>query len=300
MNTKKSRKSLIQENYIACLIVGIMALFCLFPFWVALINSFGDEVDITINGFAVFPRSFSLESYKYLINNKGNMLLRAFGISFIVVVIGTVYTLVITVTYAYAIAQDRNTFPFANVLSFFAWFTTVFSGGIIPWYILTTQYYGLSNNIFALFVPSGLNVFNMYVIRNSFKAVPKELTEAAKIDGASNLKIFLRIALPLSRVGIVTITLFTALQYWNDFHLSLYLITKSSLYPVQKMLYSMMANITFLLAGSESTATMDHVTLPTNTAKMVMTVLTIIPVAIVFPFAQKYFVKGITVGAVKQ
>lgn len=295
----KKKSGLNKESYVACLIIGVTALLCLFPFWVALVNSFASETSVTLNGYSVIPKEFSLDGYKYLWENKGVMLLRAFGISFLVVTVGTVYTLFVTVCFAYAISQDKKDFPLANALSFFAWFTTVFSGGVIPWYILCTRYYGLYNNVFALFIPSALSVFNMFVIRNSFKAVPRDLIEAAKIDGASNLRIFTSIAIPLAKVGLVTIGLFTALGYWNDFHLSLYLITKSELYPVQKLLHSMMANIAFLVSGSVDSSELSHVVLPTNTAKMVMTVLTALPVVLVFPFAQRYFVKGITVGAVK-
>ena len=129
--------------------------------------------------------------------------------------------------------------------------------------------------------------------------LPKDLIEAARIAGASNLRIFLSIGLPLAKVGLVTIGLFTLLGYWNDFQLSLYQVNNSELFPVQKMLYTMMANISFLVSGSVDTSVLSHAVLPTNTAIMVMTVLTVLPVAFVFPLAQKYFVKGITVGAVK-
>lgn len=295
----KHRKSLNRESYGSCIFIGDAAFLCFFPLWVVLVNSFASETYVTLNGFSVIPETFTLDSYKYVIDNKKMMLLRAFGVSSITVVAGTLYTLFVTVCYAYTIAQDRRTVPYANALSFFAWFATVFSGGVIPWYILTTQYYGLKNNLFALFIPYGMNVFNMFIVRNSFKAVPKELIESATLDGASDLRVFISIALPLAKVSIVTVTLFTALTYWNDFFLSLYLITDSKLFPVQKILYSMMANITFLLSGSEATSALSNMKLPANTARMVMTVLTVIPIAFVFPFVQKYFVKGITVGAVK-
>ena len=294
------RKSkLHRENYYAIALVGFMALLCAFPFWVALVNSFASEAGVNANGFVIFPKEITLSSYEYMVNQKGFMLVRAFGVSFLVVTLGTIYTMFITTCYAYAVAQDKKTFRFANALSFFAWFTTIFSGGIIPWYILTTQYYHLRNNIFALFVPSALSVFNMFVIRNSFRAVPRELIEAATIDGASHLRIFTKISIPLAKVGMVTIGLFTALGYWNDFSLSLYLITRSELYPVQKMLYAMMCSISFLTAGGVDASVVGNVELPNNTAKMVLTVLTVLPVVITFPFAQRYFVKGITVGAVK-
>ena len=256
-----------KECHVARLIVGFTALLCLFPFWIAFVNSFATESDITLKGYSIIPRAITLDAYKYMIDNKGIMLVRSFGVSFMVLIIGTLFTLSVTICYAYAISQKREDFRFANALSFFAWFTTIFSGGVIPWYILTTRYYGLYNNIWALFIPSSLNVFNMFVIRNSFKAIPVDLVDAAKTDGASNLKIFLAIAIPLAKVGIITIGLFTALGYWNDFYLSLYLITKSELYPVQKMLYSIMSNITFLTAGTISSSALAHVTLPTNNRK---------------------------------
>ena len=243
------KSALNKESYASCLIVGIMALLCLFPFWVAVVNSFASENSVTLSGYSIIPKELSLDGYKYLLNNKGIMLLRSFGISFLIVIVGTAYTMFVTVCFAYAISQDRKDFPPANVLSFFSWFTTVFSGGVIPWYILCTRYYGLYNNLWALFIPSALNVFNMFVIRNSFKAIPKDLIEAARIDGASNLRIFLSIGLPLAKVGLVTIGLFTLLGYWNDFQLSLYLVNNSELFPVQKMLYTMMANISFLVSG---------------------------------------------------
>lgn len=295
----KHRTSLNRESYGSCILIGFAALLCFFPFWVVVVNSFASETYVTLNGFSVIPKTFTLDSFKYVLNNKKMMLLRAFGVSTITVIAGTVYTMIVTTCYAYTIAQDRKTVSYANVLSFFAWFATVFSGGVIPWYILTTQYYGLKNNLFALFIPYGMNVFNMFIVRNSFKAIPKELIESAKLDGASDLRVFFSIALPLAKVSVVTVILFTALNYWNDFFLSLYLITDSTLFPVQKILYSMMANITFLLSGSESTSAMANIELPANTARMVMTVLTVSPIAFVFPFVQKYFVKGITVGAVK-
>lgn len=293
------KKGLNRESYVSCVLVGIAAFLCILPFWIILVNSFGSEQDIGLHGFSVLPRTFTLENYKYMVDNKGSMLLRAFGVTTIMLVLGTLYTLTNVVCFAYAIAQDKKVFPLANILSFFAWFTTVFSGGVIPWYILTTQYYGLKNNLWALFIPSGLNVFHVFIMKSNFKSMPKELTESAKIDGASNLRIFLAIALPLSKVGLVTVALFTTLGYWNDFYLSLYLITKTELYPVQKLLYGMMSNITQLLSGTISTDALDHITLPMNTARMVMTVLTTLPVMFVFPLVQKYFVKGITIGAVK-
>ena len=295
----RKKHHLHKESVISYIIVGLMAFMCLLPLWIAFVASISSETEIVKNGFSLIPDGVTLETYSYIIKNKGLMLVRAFGITFLTLLLGTAYSVLIMTCFAYCVAQKKETFRYSNVLSFLAWFTTIFSGGILPWYILTTKYYGLQNNIFALFIPYGMNVFYMFILKSNFKSIPEELIEAAKIDGASNAKIFFSIAIPLAKVGIVTIVLFMALQYWNDFHLSLYLITKTDLYTVQKLLYNMMANISALLSGTVSTSASLHVTIPSNTARMVMTVLTVVPVAVFYPFAQKYFVKGVTIGAVK-
>ncbi|WP_320959550.1 carbohydrate ABC transporter permease [Hungatella effluvii] len=276
-----------------------MAFLCFLPLWITFASSISNETAIVKNGFSLLPQEPTLETYRYILKDKGTMIIRAFGVSFAVIFLGTLYSLFIMTTFAYTVAQKKEVFRFSSALSFFAWFTTVFSGGILPWYILMTRYYGLQNNLFALFVPYGMNVFYMFVLKNSFKAIPEELIEAARIDGATSMKIFTSIAIPLAKVGLVTVILFMSLQYWNDFHLSLYLITKSDLYTVQKLLYNMMANISALLSGTKSVVEASNITIPSNTARMVMTMLTVLPVVAFFPFAQKYFVKGITVGAVK-
>lgn len=292
-----SRKT--KESILSYVVVGIMALTCFLPLWIAFVASISDETAIINEGFSLLPRKMTLDTYKFIIENKGMMLVRAYGVSFLSVFLGIIYSVTVMSLYAYAAAQKKDNFRFAGVLSFFAWFTMIFSGGLLPWYILCTRYYGLQNNILALVLPYGMNVFYMFVLKNNFKAVPEELVEAAKIDGASDARVFFSIALPLAKVGLVSVILFMALQYWNDFYLSLYLITKTQLYTLQKLLYNMMANISALLTNSTLQSAKEHIVLPSNTARMAMTVFTVVPVMIFYPFAQKYFVKGITVGAVK-
>lgn len=294
---KQSRK--LKESIICYIVVGFIALSCFIPLWIALVASLSDETAIMKEGFSFLPRKLTLETYRFIVENKGTMLFRAYGVSFLSVFIGTVYSVTVMALFAYAIAQKKENFRFANILSFLAWFSMIFSGGLLPWYILCTKYYGLQNNILALILPYGMNVFYMFVLKSNFKAVPEELIEAAKIDGATDAKVFFSIALPLAKVGLVSVILFMALQYWNDFYLSLYLITKTDLYTLQKLLYNMMANISALLTNSTLQSAKDHIVLPSNTARMAMTVFTVLPVLMFYPFAQKYFVKGITVGAVK-
>jgi putative aldouronate transport system permease protein len=192
-----------------------MAFLCFIPLWIAFAASVSDEMAIVNNGFSIIPQKTTLDNYRFILNQRGYMLFQALGVTAIVILAGTSYTLMVTTSFAYTVSQ-KNFRP-ANPLSFFAWFTMVFSGGVLPWYILVTKYYHLQNNIFALFIPYGMNVFYMFILRNSFKAIPEELTEAAKIEGASHARIFFTIKIPLAKVGLVTIVLFTILQFWNDF-----------------------------------------------------------------------------------
>lgn len=300
MSRRKAIRSGRTKESPACYVIaGIMAVSCFLPLWIAFAASISDEKEIISKGFSLLPRNATLETYRFIVENKGTMLLRAYGVSFLTVILGTLYSVTVMTLFAYAVAQKRENFRFAGALSFFAWFTMIFSGGLLPWYILCTKYYGLQNNIWALILPYGMNVFYMFVLKNNFKAVPEELVEAAKIDGASDARVFFSVSLPLAKVGLVSVILFMALQYWNDFYLSLYLITKTDLYTLQKLLYNMMANISALLTSSALQSAKEHIVLPSNTARMAMTVFTVLPVLVFYPFAQKYFVKGITVGAVK-
>lgn len=298
MNVLKCRRTKRDsEGVTSYIIIGFLVCLSAIPLLVAISSSLSDEEAILVNGYSILPQNFTVDTYKFMLSNKGSMLLRAYGTTIATTVFGTIYTMVVTTCFAYATAQKQSVFPLRDGLSFFAWFASVFNAGVLPWYILCSQYYGLYNNLWALFIPYGMNVFNMFVLRNNFRALPEEIIEAARIDGASNGQIFIRIAIPIAKSGIVTIVLFTVLTYWNDFTLPLYLTTQTKYYTIQRFLYNLMSNLTALLSGMDKATV--HMTLPTNTAKMAMTVMTVVPIALVFPFAQKYFVKGLTVGAVK-
>ncbi|MHA0858180.1 carbohydrate ABC transporter permease [Paenibacillus sp. CMAA1364] len=298
MNIVKNDKLLIWFSYI---IIILFSLVCLIPFIMVLSASLSNDQEVALHGFSFIPRNITTYTYEFLFASKGALLLKAYGITIFTVVFGTLFSLAVTVSYAYVAANSD--FKYAKVLSFVAWFTMVFSGGLLPWYILTTKYYSLHNNLWALFIPYAINVFNMFLMRNFFKGIPKELSESAKIDGAGHFRIYFSIMIPLAQVGIVTIALFYALSYWNDFFLSLMLITDRNLYPVQLLLYNMMSNIAYLTSGGGATDAytqgMSQVIVPTMTARMALTCITIGPVILVYPFAQRFFVKGITIGAVK-
>lgn len=300
MNVKRKDKDriLLSVSYAA---ITLFSLACLIPFVMVISASLSNDQSVALNGFSLLPRGITTYTYEYLFDSKGAMLLKAYGITLFTVVVGTLFSVAVTVSYAYV--ASMKDFKYANTLSFIAWFTMVFSGGLLPWYILTTKYYYLHNNLWALFIPYAINVFNMFLMRNFFKGIPQELAESAKIDGAGHFRIYFSIMIPLAQVGIVTITLFYALSFWNDFFLSLMLITDRDLYPVQLLLYNMMSNISFLTSGGGGSDAFaqgsSQVIIPTMTARMALTCITIGPIILVYPFAQRFFVKGITIGAVK-
>lgn len=277
-------------------IVIVFALCCLYPMLMAVAVSFSDEQTVAANGYSLIPEKVSLYAYRYFIKDKGFLMLRAYGVTLFIFAAGTLLSTTVTVLYAYACSLRG--FRAANVFSFLAYFTMLFNGGMLPWYIMCTKYYHLNNTIWGLLLPSAMNVFNMYLMRNFLRTIPYELVEAARVDGAGHMQIFLRIVLPVSKVGLVTVMMFYALGYWNDWYLALMLITDEKLYPVQYLLYNMLSNAQFLATGNHSMMS-EHVVVPMQTAQMAMTCLAVGPVIFIYPFVQKYFVKGISIGAVK-
>lgn len=278
------------------ILLTLLALICLFPIVFAFIGSLSTEAEVAKNGFSLFPEKLSLETYQYVFATQGFRLLNAYKTSLVVTIGGTLISVFVTVTYAYVITVKD--FRPGKFFAFFAYFTMIFNGGMLPWYLITTKYLGLKDSYLAMILPYAMNVFNMYLMRNFIKGLPAELVESAKMDGAGHFRILLQMILPLSKAGIVTIVLFYALQYWNDFYLPLMLINDEHFYSIQYILYKMMANIQFLASNGTSSMA-GHVVLPTQTIKMAITCIAIGPIMLMYPFVQKHFVKGVTVGALK-
>lgn len=291
--TAKSDRILIGVFYV---LLALFSLACLVPIILAISGSLSTESDIATKGFSLLPRGFTLDTYKYVFDSQSGTLISAYGVTILVTVLGTFLSVIITTCFAYVISVKD--FRHANKLAFFAYFTMLFSGGMLPWYLVCTKYYNLGNTIWGLILPYSMNVFYMYLIRNFIKGLPYELTESAKIDGAGHFQTFWKIILPLSKAGIVTIVLFYALTYWNDFYLPLMLVTDDKYFSMQYILYKMNANIQYLATNSNGMGA-GHIVLPTQTIKMAITCIAIGPIALVYPFIQKYFVKGVTVGALK-
>ncbi len=291
--TQKSDKILIGVFYV---LLAIFSLICLIPLVLAISGSFSTESEVSLKGFSLLPRGFTLDTYRYVFNSQGETLLGAYMVTIVVTVLGTILSVIITTCFAYVISVKD--FRHANKLAFFAYFTMLFSGGMLPWYLVCTKYYHLGNTLWGLILPYSMNVFYMYLIRNFIKGIPYELTESAKIDGVGHFQIFYKVILPLAKAGIVTIVLFYALTYWNDFYLPLMLVSEDKYFSMQYILYKMNANIQYLASNPNGMGA-GHIVLPTNTIKMAITCIAIGPIALVYPFVQKYFVKGVTVGALK-
>lgn len=277
-------------------LLTLFSLLCLYPLVLAFSVAFSSEQAVSANGFSIIPQQPTLDTFRYLLSQKMNILIQGYGMTIFITLVGTACSLAITLMYAFAISMPG--FRHANKFSFFAYFTMLFNGGMLPWYILCTQYYHLANTVWGLFLPYGMNVFNMFLMRNYLKTIPTSIYEAARIDGAGYGTIFFRVTLPLSQVGMITVGLFYGLSYWNDFYLPLMLITDDSLTTMQYLLYRMMGNLQFLVSNSNSSM-VSNITPPMQTAKMAMSVLAIGPIILVYPFIQKYFVKGVIVGAIK-
>ena len=264
---------------------------CLYPFLLLVIGSFTAESEIYRAGYSLLPKQYSLDAYRVLLKNPAKIL-NAYGLTIFVTASGTALGIFFTAMTAFVLS--RKDFKHADKFSFFFYFTTLFSGGLIPYYIVVSRYLHMKNTIWVLIIPGALQVFNILIC----KSIPDALSESAKIDGATNFKIFTRIYLPLMGPSIATIGLFIALAYWNNWANAMLYIDRQELYPLQYLLYRMTSNAEFA-SSMASGAAGDMPDMPKETVKLAMTVLSIGPVVLFYPFIQRYFVKGITVGSVK-
>ncbi len=280
-------------------VLAILAVIALLPLILILIASFTDETTLLRNGYSFFPEKWSTDAYVYMFQ-QGATIFRAYGISVAVTVIGTLISVLITTMIAYP--MSRRNFKYKNILAFFVFFTMLFNGGVVPSYMMWTQMFNIKNTIWALILPNYLcGAFNIFLVRNYYaNSIPEALIESAQIDGASELTIFFKIIFPLAVPTVATISLFTALTYWNDWVNALYYIQKPQYYGIQNLLIRIMNNIQYLKSGAASVAVgTGAISLPSNAVRMSMAVIGILPIVVIYPFVQKYFIKGVVVGAVK-
>ncbi len=284
---------------VSTIILGLLALVALLPIILIVIASFTDETTLLRNGYSFLPEMWSADAYVYMIQ-QGSTIFRAYGISILVTIIGTVVSVLITTMIAYP--MSRRNFKYKNALAFFVFFTMLFNGGVVPSYMMWTQVFQIKNTLWALIIPNYLcGAFNIFLVRNYYaNSIPEALIESAQIDGASELTIFFKIIFPLAVPTVATISLFTALIYWNDWVNALYYIQKPQYYGIQNLLIRIMNNIQYLKSGAASVAVgTGAISLPSNAVRMSMAVIGILPIVVIYPFVQKYFVKGVVVGAVK-
>ncbi|GAA0134322.1 carbohydrate ABC transporter permease [Paenibacillus sp. YSY-4.3] len=286
-------------NVIFNIIIGLFTFSCIFPFLFVIMISLTDEQTLVQQGFSLFPSQFSIAAYEYIFRS-GSELISSFGVTLIVTVLGTLLSLILVTTYAYALS--RRSFEFRGFFSFLAFFTMLFSGGMVPGYIVMTQFLHLQNTIWSLIFPLSMSAFFIIVMRTFFQTtVPDEIIESAKIDGAGEFLTFAKIVLPVSLPGIATIGLFSSLGYWNDwFNALLYYNNPQKTPPLQFMLMQIEKNMDFLTKNAQNIGSYDvAASLPTETVRMAMVVLATAPIVMAYPFFQRYFVQGLTVGSVK-
>jgi putative aldouronate transport system permease protein len=277
-------------------VLMILALASIMPFLLLVIASLTDESALLLNGYSFFPERFSLNAYNYLFN-QSSMLLRAYGITLLVTILGTTLSLIITPMLAYPLS--RRDFSKRNLFSFIVFFTMLFNGGLVPSYLMWTQIFHVKNTIFALIFPAlMLNAFYVLLMKNYFSTnIPPELIEAAKIDGAGEFKVFYKIILPLSLPMMATVGLMVGIGYWNDWTNGLYYLTDQKLFSLQNVLNRIITDIQFLAQNEAGQKV--NVELPSTGIRMAIAVVGVLPIMALYPFFQRYFVKGITIGAVK-
>ena len=289
-------------NLIFNIVIAIFAISCVVPFFFVIMISLTSEGSLAANGYRFWPKEFSLEAYRYIFQGAmSQRIIHALGVTVFITVTGTIVNATMTSLYAYVIS--RSNFPFKKFFTLFALITMLFSPGMVANYLVMTNLLQLKDTIWALILPLALGPFNILVMRTFFKkTVPDSIIESARIDGASEMRIFVSIVLPLAVPGIATISLFAALGYWNDWFNALLYIQKDTLVPLQYLLMKIQNNLEFLSRSTDMGASAQEGlgVLPSESARMAIVVLSTLPIALTYPFFQKYFVGGLTIGGVKE
>ncbi len=282
-------------GYVMLFLFGMI---CVIPFYLIFVSSFASEKALMTQGFQLIPSSFSLDAYGFVFTNPARIGRAYFNTAFVTVV-GTTLSLCMSTLTGYVLS--RPNFKWRNIFSFFFFFITLFNGGLTPWYILCTRVLHLKNTYFALVLPMMFSVWHMIIAKNYMKGIPFEISESAKIDGAGELTIYLKLYLPIAKPLLATLGLFAALGYWNDWYNSMLFNTNENMQSLQYFLQDMLSTIQALknLVAQGNSELVSNVTLPTTGMKMAMTCVVTGPIIFLYPLVQRYFVKGLTIGAVK-
>lgn len=273
---------------------------CIAPLILVFMVSITSENSLVVNGYSFFPSEISFYTYKYLFADPAQII-RAYGITIGVCVIGTILSVIMTMLYSYPLS--RKNFKYKNFFSFYIFFTMLFNGGMVPWYVMYTKYFHMTNNVAMLVIPMLVSAFNVLIVKTFFTLnLPDSILESARIDGASETRTFISIVLPLSKPVIATISLFQVLAFWNDWYMCLLYINESKYYNIQYAMYQTLRTVEYLTsshAAAVSGTSSELAKLPSETLRMAMAIIGVGPIIFAYPFFQKYFIKGLTIGAVK-
>ncbi|MEK4476262.1 carbohydrate ABC transporter permease [Paenibacillus sp. FSL R7-0048] len=288
-------------RFLGLLSIIIMVLFaaaCIIPFVLLISGSLTDQNAIVAHGYSFIPYTFSTDAYVYLYD-RGSDILRAYGVTVFVTVVGTVVGVTITTLIAYPLSRRET--PHRGLITFLIFFTMLFNGGLVPSYLIYTQLFEMKNTIWALILPGILtNGYYMMMMRTFFQStVPPALIESAQLDGASEYRTLWSIVLPISTPILAAIGMFIAIFYWNDWQNGMIYITNPALFSIQNLLNRIMQDIQFITTNMSSNSSEAMSQMPTDSVKMAMAVIGALPILVAYPFFQKYFIKGIVIGAVK-
>ena len=279
----------------------ILVVLTLSPFVLLLMSSVSSESSLIRNGYQFWPQTFSLDAYKYILRNS-DTILKAYGLTILTTAVGTLTSLFLTITLAYPLSRKK--LKGRNVITFLIFFTMLFHGGVVPSYILWARYLKIKNTFWALVLPNLLiNPFHLILMKNYFEhSIPQEIMEAAELDGAGPIGVLGYVILPMGKPIIATIAMFTILTYWNDWTNALYFVSDSRLWSLQILLQNILNNVQFLSKNSQvaSQIGLSVASIPSVSVRMAIAVLGVLPILVLFPFFQKYIVKGISLGAVKE
>ena len=268
-----------------------------FPLWIIIVSSFTSEYALTTYGYRLWPLEFSVNAYSYLFRD-GSIMITAYKNTIIATLAGTVLSIVTVGLYSYALS--RPDFRFKRFFTFFSFFTMLFGGGMVSYYNMARSVLGLKDTVWALFLPMSFSAYWVIIMRTFYQSnVPEAVIESARIDGSGEWRTFFQIVVPLAIPGFATVALFSAIGVWNDFRQCLLLNDSSQYYNLQYTIYQTMNNLRFLKENASRMGGVNVTNLPSETFRMAMAVVTVGPIILAYPFFQQYFVKGLTVGAVK-
>lgn len=286
------------------LIFIIGCLFCIFPLWIVVASSLTSEKSLLLNGYGLWPKEWSTLAYTFLFTSQGSIVVTAYINTILSTVFGTLLCVVTVGLYAYPLS--RKDFRFTGFFTFYSFFTMLFNAGTVAFFLICSQVLQIRNTLWALFLPMSFSAYWVIIMRTFYKSnVPDEVIESARIDGAGEWRTFLQIVTPLAVPGLATVALFAAVGIWNNFFNCMLLVTDREYFNLQYMIYTVLRSIQFLKEMAASSGAGSAVAgvalgdMPSETFRMAMAVVTMGPIVLAYPFFQRYFVKGLTIGAVK-